>query len=54
MPALPLGEGGKYVVAAYVVFVALICIYVAIISRKVARAERRLDEISQHARTRRR
>ena len=30
MPALPLDEAGKYVAAAYVVFVALILIYVAI------------------------
>ena len=34
MPALPLDEAGKYVAAAYVVFVALILIYVAIIGAR--------------------
>ena len=34
MPALPLDEAGKYVAGAYVVFVALIVIYVAIIGRR--------------------
>ena len=32
MPALPLDEAGKYVAGAYVVFVALILIYVAIMA----------------------
>ena len=36
MPALPLDEAGKYVAAAYVVFVALILIYVAIMAAKLA------------------
>ena len=37
MPALPLDEAGKYVAAAYIVFLALILIYVAIIGAKIAR-----------------
>ena len=37
MPALPLDEAGKYVAGAYVVFLALIVVYVAIIAAKVAR-----------------
>ena len=45
MPALPLDEAGKYVAAAYVVFVALILIYVAIIGAKIARIERQLTEL---------
>ena len=40
MPALPLDEAGKYVAAAYVVFVALILAYVAIMAAKLERIER--------------
>src|SRR5437879_1557527 len=36
MPALPLDEAGKYVAAAYIVFVALILVYVAIMATKLA------------------
>ena len=45
MPALPLDEAGKYVAAAYVVFIALILIYVAIIGAKIARIERQISEL---------
>ena len=45
MPALPLDEAGKYVAGAYVVFVALLVIYVAIIGAKIARIEREVDEL---------
>jgi hypothetical protein len=45
VPALPLDEAGKYVAAAYVVFVALILIYVAIIGAKIARIDRRITEL---------
>ena len=45
MPALPLDEAGKYVAAAYVVFVALILIYVAIIAAKIARIDRQISEL---------
>ena len=45
MPALPLDEAGKYVAGAYVVFVALILIYVAIISAKIARIDRQISEL---------
>ena len=45
MPALPLDEAGKYVAAAYVVFVALILLYVAIIAAKIARIERQISEL---------
>jgi hypothetical protein len=45
VPALPLDEAGKYVAAAYVVFVALILIYVAIIGAKIARIDRQISEL---------
>jgi hypothetical protein len=45
VPALPLDEAGKYVAGAYVVFVALILIYVAIIGAKIARIERQITEL---------
>jgi predicted S18 family serine protease len=45
VPALPLDEAGKYVAAAYVVFVALILIYVAIIAAKIARVDRQITEL---------
>jgi CcmD family protein len=44
-PALPLHTAGPYVAAAYVVFVALILIYVAIMARKQMRTERELREL---------
>jgi hypothetical protein len=46
MPALPLDEAGKYVAAAYVVFLALILIYVAIMASRLARITRDLDELN--------
>ncbi len=45
MPALPLDEAGKYVAAAYVVFFALVLIYIAIIGAKIARIERQISEL---------
>jgi hypothetical protein len=42
---LPLDEAGKYVAGAYVVFVALILVYVAIIGAKIARIERHVSAI---------
>jgi hypothetical protein len=47
MPALPLDEAGKYVAGAYVVLIALILIYVAIIGAKIARIERDVGELSE-------
>jgi hypothetical protein len=49
MAALPLGEAGKYVAGAYVVFVALILVYVAIMAAKLARLERELIELNELA-----
>ena len=53
MPALPLGEAGKYVAAAYLVFLTLLVIYLAIMTRKVSRAERRLAKLDERLRARR-
>jgi CcmD family protein len=39
-------SGDKYVAAAYVVFLALILLYVAIMATKLSRIERELDELS--------
>ena len=54
MPALPLHEAGKYVAGAYVVFLALILIYVAIMAAKLGRIERELEELNQLAEARER
>jgi hypothetical protein len=47
LPALPLDEAGKYVAAAYLVFLALILIYVAIMASKLARIEREVVELAE-------
>ncbi len=49
MPALPLDEAGKYVAGAYVVFVTLLVLYVAIIGAKIARIDRELTELARRA-----
>jgi hypothetical protein len=49
MPALPLHEAGKYVAAAYLVFLALLLIYVAIMAAKLVRIERELGELNELA-----
>jgi transcription initiation factor TFIIIB Brf1 subunit/transcription initiation factor TFIIB len=53
-PALPLDEAGKYVAGAYVVFLALIVIYVAIMAAKLQRIERELNELAGFAEQRNR
>ena len=47
MPALPLDEAGKYVAGAYLVFLALVVVYVAILGAKVARMERELEALNE-------
>jgi hypothetical protein len=54
MPALPLDDAGPYVAAAYLVFVALILIYVAIMAGKLVRIARELDELTRLAERRER
>ena len=45
-PALPLHEAGKYVAAAYGVFVTMLVIYVAIIGARFARVEREVKDLA--------
>jgi hypothetical protein len=51
-PALPLHKAGPYVAAAYIVFVTLILIYVAIMALRLKRTDRDLQrlqrEVSEH------
>ena len=46
-PALPLGKSGKFVAAAYIVFVAVILIYVSIMAIRAQRLERELAELRE-------
>ncbi len=48
-PALPLEEAGKYVAGAYIVFLVLIVIYVAIMAAKLQRIESELRELAGFA-----
>ncbi len=52
MPALPLGDAGPYVAGAFLVFLALVLVYVAIMSSKLSRIERELSELTDLAATR--
>jgi hypothetical protein len=45
-PALPLDEAGKYVAGAYVAFLVLILVYVAIMAGKLQRIERELRTLT--------
>ncbi len=45
-PALPLHAAGKYVAGAYVVFLVLVLVYVAIMAAKLQRIERELRELA--------
>ena len=47
MPALPLDDAGPYVAAAYLVFLALLLIYVAIMANKLVRIARELGELTE-------
>ncbi len=47
MPALPLDEAGKYVAAAYIVFLGLILVYVVIMAARLSSIEREIGEISE-------
>ena len=47
MPALPLGDAGPFVAAAYLVFLALVLIYVAIMATKLGRVEKEISELSE-------
>ena len=49
MPALPLDEAGKYVAAAYLVFLALVLVYVAIMVKRLGSLERDLEQLRELA-----
>ena len=51
-PALPLDDAGPYVAAAYLVFLALVLVYVAIMATKLARISRDINELAELARRR--
>ena len=53
-PALPLDDAGPYVAAAYLVFLALILVYVAIMASKLARISRELGQLTEIVDRRRR
>jgi cell division protein FtsL len=44
-PALPLHTAGKYVAGAYIVFLAMVLVYVAIMATRLSRTERELTEL---------
>ena len=44
---LPIAEGGDYVAAAYIVFVTLVVVYIAIIATKLSRMEKELDTLNE-------
>ncbi len=52
-PALPLHTAGKYVAGAYIVFLAMVLIYVAIMASRLARTERDLTELRRDVELRR-
>ncbi len=47
MPALPLDSAGPYVAGAYLVFLALLLVYVGIMAGRLARIDRELAEIME-------
>jgi isoprenylcysteine carboxyl methyltransferase (ICMT) family protein YpbQ len=52
-PALPLHTAGKYVAAAYIVFVLLLLVYVSIMAVRLGRTERELAELARDVQARR-
>jgi hypothetical protein len=51
-PALPLDEAGKYVAGAFIVFMVLLVVYVAIMAAKLQRIEKELRELAGFAENR--
>ncbi len=47
MPALPLDDAGPYVAGAYLVFLAIVLIYVAIMATRLSRIEKEIDEVAR-------
>jgi hypothetical protein len=48
-PAIPLHEAGKYVAGAYVVFLALLVIYIAIMATRLSRLDGELESLAELA-----
>jgi flagellar biosynthesis/type III secretory pathway M-ring protein FliF/YscJ len=46
-PAIPLGQSGKFVAGAYIVFLVLILVYVAIMALRSQRIERELSQLQR-------
>ena len=46
MPALSVDQAGPYVAGAYVAFLGLILVYVAIMAGRLSRIERELDDLA--------
>ncbi|MEO6858344.1 MAG: hypothetical protein ABI323_07130 [Solirubrobacteraceae bacterium] len=46
-PAIPLGQSGKFVAGAYIVFLVLILVYVAIMAVRSQRIERELSQLQR-------
>jgi flagellar biosynthesis/type III secretory pathway M-ring protein FliF/YscJ len=46
-PALPLHSAGKYVAGAYLVFLVLVLVYVAIMATRLSRTERELAQLRE-------
>lgn len=51
-PSVPNDVGGKFVAGAYVVFIVLLLVYVAIMAMKLVRIERGLGEVAEIAEAR--
>jgi len=47
MPALPLDSAGPYVAGAYLVFLGLVLVYVAIMASRLTRLQREVAELTE-------
>jgi len=47
MPALPLDTAGRYVAAAYLVFMVLLIVYVAIMAARLSRIQKDITSIDE-------
>ena len=47
LPAVPTDSSGRYVAVAYVVFLVLIAVYVAIMAQRLRRVERLAERLEQ-------
>ena len=48
-PAIPLDEGGRYVAAAYIVFVVLLVIYVGIMAARLGNLSKEIESLAELA-----